>query len=134
MRIVTTMIEDEVYEAVNENGNTLSIDMRNPALKKAQSPPEMLLSALAACGGVDIVIMLKKRKKTIHSFTIETVGTRRDEFPKSFTDIHCKYILVSPDVQEEEFSKAASMSLEKYCTVGASLNSKITHSVEIIRP
>ena len=68
MRIVTTMIEDEVYESINENGNTLQIDMRTPELKKAQSPPEILLSSLAACGAVDIVMMLKKRRKTIVKF------------------------------------------------------------------
>lgn len=134
MRIVTTMIEDEVYESINENGNTLQIDMRAPAIKKAQSPAEMLLSALAACGAVDIVMMLKKRRKTIVNFTIEITGKRREEHPKSFTEIYIKYILVSPDVEEEEFTKVASLSLDKYCTVGASLNSNITHAVEIIRP
>lgn len=134
MRIVTTMIEDEVYEAINENGNKLSIDMRNAEVKKAQSPPELLLSALSGCGAVDIVLMLKKRRKTITDFTIETNGERRTEHPRSFTAIHCKFILVSPDVTEDEFEKATALSLEKYCTVAASLNSKITHEIEIIRP
>jgi len=134
MKIVTTMIEEEVYEAINENGNRLPIDMRSTTLKKAQSPPELLLSAVAACGAVDTVLMLKKRRKTINNFTIETVGERRAEHPKSFTAIHCKYIVESPDVNEDEFEKAAALSLEKYCTVAASLNCEVTHEIEIIRP
>ena len=134
MKIVTNMIEEEGYEAFNENGNRLQIDSRSPELRTAQSPPEMLLSSLAACGAIDIVIMLKKRKKTINKFTIETTGNRREEHPRSFIDIHCKYIIESPDVNEEEFSKAAALSLEKYCTVAASLNSTVTHGIEIIRP
>jgi putative redox protein len=133
MKIVTTMVEEEVYEAINENGNRLSIDMRNAELKKAQSPTELLLSAVAACGAVDIVMMLKKRRKTIQKFTIETTGQRREDHPRSFTNIHCKYILESPDVNEEEFSKAAALSLEKYCSVATSLKSTVTHEVEIIR-
>lgn len=132
--IVTTMIEDEVYESINENGNTLHIDMRKPELKKGQSPTEVLLSAVAACGAVDIVMMLKKRKKTIVDFKIETTGVRREEHPRSFTSVHCQYILTSPDVNEEEFNKVAALSLEKYCSVASSLNSKVTHGVEIIRP
>ncbi len=132
--IVTTMIEDEVYESINENGNTLHIDMRKPELKNGQSPTEVLLSAVAACGAVDIVMMLKKRKKTIVDFKIETTGVRREETPRSFTAVHCQYILTSPDVNEEEFNKVAALSLEKYCSVASSLNSKVTHGVEIIRP
>jgi len=134
MKIVTTMVEDEVYESINENGNKLSIDMREPSLKNAQSPPELLLSAVAGCGAVDIVLMLKKRRKTITKFTIETTGDRKDDHPKRFTKINCKYVLESPDVNEEEFEKAAALSLEKYCTVAATLNIKVSHEIAIIRP
>lgn len=133
MKIIARMLEDEVYEAHNEAGHKITMDMREASLKQNQSPPELLLSSLAGCGAVDIVIMLKKRKKTIHDFVIETVGVRRDEQPRKFLEIHCKYILTSPDVEVEEFEKFAKLSLEKYCTVAATLNSKITFTTEIKR-
>lgn len=128
------MLEDEIYEAHNEAGHQVVMDMRNAAVKQNQSPPELLLSSLAGCGAVDIVIMLKKRKKSVNNFVIETVGVRRDEQPRKFLEIHCKYILTSPDVEKEEFDKFAKLSLEKYCTVAATLNSKITFTTEIKRP
>ena len=131
MKIVTKMLEDEVYEASNDAGHTVTIDMREASIKKHQSPTELLLSSLAGCGAVDIVIMLKKRKKTIISFVIETVGIRRDETPRKFMDIHCKYIVTSPDVELEELEKFAKLSLEKYCSVAATLNSHIHFSVEV---
>lgn len=131
MRIITRMLEDEVYEAANAAGNTVTMDMRAAELKQAQSPTELLLSSVAGCGAVDIVVILKKRKKTIIDFTIETTGVRRDETPRKFLSIHCKYIITSPDVTPEELDKAAALSLEKYCSVAASLNSEITHSVEV---
>lgn len=134
MKIVTRMIEDEVYESTTTDGILDRIDMRDLSVKKNMSPVESLLSAVAACGAVDIVVMLKKRKKTILNFTIETEGKRRENPPRSFTDIHCKYIVVSPDVQEEEFEKAARLSLEKYCSVADSLKAKITFSIEIKKP
>lgn len=133
MKITARMLEDEIYEAHNDAGHKVVMDMRNAALKQNQSPPEMLLSSLAGCGAVDIVIMLKKRKKTVNDFVIETVGVRRDEQPRKFLEIHCKYIITSPDVEAEEFEKFAKLSLEKYCTVAATLNSKITFSTEIKR-
>ncbi len=131
MKIVTKMLEDEVYEASNDAGHTVTIDMREASIKKHQSPTELLLSSLAGCGAVDIVIMLKKRKKTIISFVIETVGIRRDETPRKFMDIHCRYIVTSPDVELEELEKFAKLSLEKYCSVAATLNSHIHFSVEV---
>lgn len=127
------MIEDEVYEASNPTGQKVLIDMRKPDVKKGQSPTELLLSSLAACGAVDIVVMLKKRKKTVTRFTIETEGKRREEPPRYYTDIHCTYIITSPDVTEEELLKTAKLSLEKYCSVASSLKSNITFSVKIIR-
>jgi len=134
MKIITRMIEDEIYEAENDNGNKVSIDMRKREDRKAQSPPELLLSALAGCGAVDIVLMLKKRKKTILDFIIETEGTRREETPRYFTKIHCRYIATSPDITEEELYKLSALSLEKYCTVAASLKAEITFSVQVNRP
>ncbi|HEY0655189.1 MAG TPA: OsmC family protein [Chryseosolibacter sp.] len=134
MKIVTRMIEDELYESSTSDGILDTIDMRALPIKKSMSPVESLLSAVAACGAVDIVVMLKKRKKTIQAFTIETEGKRRENPPRSFTDIHCKYIIVSPDVQEEEFEKTARLSLEKYCSVADSLKATITFSIEIKRP
>jgi putative redox protein len=134
MKIVTKMIEEELYESATSDGIIDTIDMRHLPVKKSMSPVESLLSAVAACGAVDIVVMLKKRKKTIQAFTIETEGKRRENPPRSFTDIHCKYIVVSPDVQEEEFQKTARLSLEKYCSVADSLKATITFSIEIQRP
>lgn len=134
MRIVTTMLADEVYESVNENNNTVRIDMRSRDQKQAQSPPELLLSALAGCAAVDIVVMLKKRKKTINTFEIITDGTRQETPPKYFTKIHSTYRVTSPDVEHDELYKVAGISLNKYCTVAASLKSELTYSVEVIRP
>lgn len=134
MKIVTRMLEDELYESTNAWGNHLTIDMRPESVKQHQSPVEALLSAVAACGAVDIVTMLKKRRKTILDFRIETEGQRRETPPRSFTAIHCTYIIHSPDVTEEEFEKTARLSIEKYCSVADSLKATITFSVHVTRP
>lgn len=134
MKSITRMIEDEVYVSQNELGHEVHIDMRNPDLKAGQSPVELLLSAVGACGAVDITLMLKKRKKSIIEFITETEGTRREEHPKSFTKLHCHYKVTSPNVTEDELYKVAKLSLEKYCSVADSLKAEVTLSVEVIRP
>ncbi len=133
MKIITTMLADEVFESVNDNNNKVLIDMRKREIKVNQSPVELLLSALGGCGAVDIVVMLKKRRKTILHFDTITEGTRQASTPYYFTRIHCHYVIVSPDVEQEELHKVAGLSLEKYCSVAASLKSEITYSVEVKR-
>lgn len=128
------MIEDEVYEAATADDIKVTIDMRALPQKKSQSPVELLLSSLSACGAVDIVSMLKKRRKQIDHFVIASEGTRRENPPRGFTHIHCKFIVTSPDVTEEELYKSARLSLEKYCSVASTLNADIAFSVEVRRP
>jgi putative redox protein len=108
--------------------------MRAHGIRANQNPPELLLSALTACASVDIVSILKKRKKSIDAFDIVTSGTRRTDYPRAFTDIHCEFIIHSGDVTEDELMKAAHLSIEKYCTVAASLKSNITWSAKVIEP
>lgn len=133
MHTVTRMIEDELYEASTEAGITVRVDMRPAALKQDQSPVELLLSAVSSCAAVDIVAILRKRKKTIQTFTIEASGTRNENPPRYFRKIHLTFIIESPDVTSEELEKASALSIEKYCSVAASLKSEITFSVNVLR-
>jgi len=127
------MIEPELYESVSEGNNKVSIDMRPEGTKTGQSPPELLLSALSGCVAVDVVIMLQKRRKTISRFDITVDGTRQEETPRYFTKIHSHYLVTSPDVEVEELQKITALALEKYCSVGASLRSELTFTVEVQR-
>lgn len=134
MKNTTIMLDDELFESANEFQQKVRLDMRPAETKQGQSPAELLLSALAGCAGVDIVAMLKKRRKSILRFEILTEGTRQEKHPRYFTRIHSHYRITSPDVEKEELHKVAGLSLEKYCSVGSSLKSDLTYSVEVVRP
>jgi len=75
---------------------------------------------------------LRKEKKDVKDFTIETSGVRREDHPRGFTHMHSKYIITSPNVKEEELHKIAGLALNKYCSVAASLSAEIEYSVEVI--
>ncbi|MEQ8777693.1 MAG: OsmC family protein [Marinoscillum sp.] len=136
MKIKMGFKSDQEYFAVNESGNRIEIDMLAAENKKAMSPMQLLLSGVVSCAAVDLVAMVKKRRKTLLAFSGEIDGTRREEYPKKFTDIHVKYTFTSPDLQEEEAEKLVNLAVEKYCSVAATINesTKITHSLEILRP
>ncbi len=131
MKVTTRYIDTEVYESVNENGNKVGIDMRASEIKENQSPTELLLSALAACVAVDVVIILEKKRRTVNDLVIETNGQRRDEHPRGFINIDMHFILYSPDTPEEEMLKVTTMALEKYCSVGSTLKPPINITVEV---
>ncbi|MCH7414712.1 OsmC family protein [Belliella sp. R4-6] len=132
--VTVRMKADLEYEAVNPQGNKVDIDMYDAAEKQAQSPMDLLLSALAGCGSVDAVLMMKKKRRTIVDFYVEADGERNDGIPAYYKSIHLNFVLVSPDATEEEFKKVVALSVEKYCSVASSLKSEITHSSEIKRP
>ncbi len=129
--VTVRMKADHEYEAVNSQGNVVQIDMYDPQDKKAQSPMDMLLSALGSCASVDAVLMMKKKRKTVTDFIVEVEGNRNEGVPSYYTDIHLKFILISPDAKEEEFAKVVALSVEKYCSVASSLKSTITFSSEV---
>ena len=134
MKTTTTFIDDYEFRSVNETGNVVDIDMYKPDAKKSMSPTELLLSALAACASVDLVQMLKKRRKTVTALEVDADGTRRDENPRGFTDITLTFELTSPDVNHEEFEKMAHLAATKYCSVAASISSNIHHKFVLNRP
>ena len=134
MKITSRMVEDEVFEAQNEAGICSLMDMRGSDKKQSLNPPEVLLGALASCGGVDVVTMLRKRKKTIINFFIETEGIRNEIPPRYFKKIHLLFTLESPDIAEKELYKWVNLALKKYCTVASSLKSEISFSVKVIQP
>jgi putative redox protein len=135
MEVNLKYLADEKYEVTNESGNVVAIDMLPVEAKKAQSPMQLLLSAVGACGAVDLVHMIKKRRKTLLDLKAVVTGERRNEIPKHFTAIHIKYIIYSPDLTDLEAAKLVKLAVEDYCSVGATLAGKaeITHSFEIVR-
>jgi len=126
---------DKEFEAHNDSGNLLSIDMLSSNEKKAFSPTELLLSSVTACAAVDIVSMIKKRRKTFIDLKAETSGDRKENHPRGFTHINIKYIITSPDITEKELDRIIDLAVSKYCSVAESLDNNIdlTHSFEIKR-
>ncbi|SDA52482.1 putative redox protein [Algoriphagus alkaliphilus] len=132
--VTVRMKADLEYESRNPQGNVVNIDMYDPEHKHAQSPMDLLLSALGGCASVDAVLMMKKKRRSIVDFFVEAEGTRNEGVPAFYTAIELKFVLVSPDATPEEFEKVVALSVDKYCSVASSLKSTITYKSEVRRP
>ena len=134
MKITTRYKEDELFVAENDNGNKISIDMRNPDVKSSLAPVEMMLAAISGCAAVDIVSIIRKKRKTIVDLIIESTGDRKAKAPRGLTKIYSKYILVSPDMSLEAFEKVAKMATNKYCSAADSVIAEIHITCEVKKP
>jgi len=94
----------------------------------------LVLSAIAACSGIDIVDILSKMRVEFSDFEIETETDQTDEHPRVFKDIFVTYKLRTDKSNEEKVKKAIDLSLDKYCGVSAMLkrNSPIHYKLQIL--
>ena len=60
-------------------------------------------------------------------------GTRREEHPRRFTAIHFRWSIAGDGADETKARRAIDLSLEKYCSVVASLapDINVTYDVAI---
>ena len=119
--------EEEFY-TLNSTQNRVDIDMYGPEKKQAQSPMELLLSGIIACAAVDIVSMIKKRRKILNDISGKACGQRRAMAPRSFTEIKIHYEIKSPDLTDHEAEKIISLAVNKYCSVASSISNDINLS------
>lgn len=85
------------------------------------NPMELVLMALGACTGMDIVSILAKMQEKFQGFRVEVSGERSVDTPRRFTRIFVDYFLTSDTVNIENVVKAIRLSAERYCSVGATL-------------
>jgi len=129
MKTITTWKKKHQFESW-QNENQIVLD---GAVQHGFSPKALLLSALAACSGIDVVDILEKMRIEFSHFSIETSTEQTTDQPKVFKDIHLLYKLHSKIENEARIKKAIDLSLEKYCGVAAMLqkNSPIHYQLEI---
>ena len=86
-----------------------------------QSPPDALLSALATCSGIDVADILAKRRTPAERLSIDVEGERREAHPRRFTRIRLTFRVDGEGIDPTQAERAIMLSLEKYCSVAASL-------------
>ena len=135
VKVSMSYLDDEKYSVKNVSGNELIVDMYPRDKKENLSPMELLLSALATCAAVEIVSMVKKRRRDFSDIKAEVSGLRAETHPMYYKEVKIKYVIYSKDLQENEAERFISLALEKYCSVGSSIrkDTQIIHFFDIIR-
>ena len=131
MKTSTTWKHDQAFESRLEE-NVFNIDGNR---KEGPNPKALLLSAIAACSGIDVVDILAKMRVSFSDLTIDVETEQTTEHPRVFKDIRITYKLKTGEENEDKIKKAIDLSLEKYCGVSAMLkkNSPIHYKLELLK-
>ncbi|HYC51100.1 MAG TPA: OsmC family protein [Gemmatimonadaceae bacterium] len=100
--------------------------------KAAPSPVETLVSSLGTCAASDVVEILAKQRTPPERLEVDTVGTRRAEFPRRLLAVELTLTIEGAGITREQVERAMTLSVEKYCTVAASLAGDITFTSVIV--
>lgn len=93
--------------------------------QSGQTPLDALLSALAACSGVDVVDILAKRRTPVEKLSIDVTFERRAEIPRRFEHIVLTYRVDGAGIERVHAERTVQLAFEKYCSVAASLGADI---------
>lgn len=97
----------------------------------ATSPVELLLLAAATCSAADVVTILRKQRVGLRALDVAVAGTRRDQEPRRYTALHFRFTISGEGADETKARRAIDLSLEKYCSVVASLAPDIRISYDV---
>jgi len=89
--------------------------------KMAPSPVETLLGALGCCAGADVVDILTKQRTAPRKLEVDVEASRRAEFPRRVMTVEVSFLVEGAGLERPQVERAIALSIEKYCTVAASL-------------
>jgi putative redox protein len=137
MQVSVTASPDMKFSAVSENGAICPIGASEAVGGDGSGfrPMQLLLGAMASCAVIDTVLILKKMKIEFSRIDITVNGERSEGTPSPFKSIDLRFKVIGADLSNlSKAEKAVALSVEKYCSVAASLDPKIVvkHHTEIL--
>ena len=109
------------FEAQTPSGATVVLDAHpeSGGGGTGPTPVEALLSAAAACSGMDVLSILQKKQQKVTAYRIEVDGVRGPEgvWPRPFQSISVRHFVQGEDLDPAAVARAVELSDGKYCTV-----------------
>jgi putative redox protein len=128
----------EGFQFVGESGSGHAIVMdASPEAGKVMTgmtPMEMLLVGIGGCSGMDVVSVLKKKRQEVVDIAVNVSGEKAESYPQKYTSIQLEFIVTGKNISDDAVKKAVDLSMEKYCSVKATLegSAKIVYSYKIV--
>lgn len=121
---------DNVFEGIAENGNTILFDA-DSAHTHGPSPMEAVLMALCGCTSVDVVSILRKKRQSLTALRVSATAQQAETAPRVFTRIKLTYA-VSGKLSRKAVEDAVALSKNTYCSVSKMLEKAASIEYEIV--
>jgi putative redox protein len=100
--------------------------------KQAPSPVETFLGAFGACAASDVIEILAKQRTPVERLLVDVIGVRRAEYPRRVMSLELMLTVDGKGIERDSVERAMALSIEKYCTVAASLAGDIDLTTVIV--
>jgi len=131
-----TLIKNMQFSGKATSGHTLVMDADDNAggHNAGYRPMELLLVGFGGCSGMDVISILRKKRQSVSGLEINVRGEKAEQAPQVYKQVHIEYVVKGKKVEKEAVERAIALSLDKYCSVGATLarSGTITHSYTIV--
>lgn len=82
-------------------------------------PKKLMLTALAGCTGIDVIMILRKMKVEPEAFNVIVEADVTEEHPKYYYKAKIVYQFKGKDLPVDKLERAVKLSEDKYCGVTA---------------
>ena len=122
------------FEMGLNDGHTLITDtsVENGGQNLGPSPKQLLLSSLIGCIGIDVTMILEKKKIQLEDLDIEAEAVKTDTMPQEYENIHLTFKARAEGLKKEVLEDIVALSKEKYCGVSAMLEKVTPITYEVI--
>ncbi len=114
---------DYGFEAKDEYGHIVKMDSSTESGGNnfGTRPMQILLMGLGGCSAIDVIAILKKQRQDLKDYKMIISGDREaGKEPSLWQNITIEFHLYG-NIDEDKAVKAAELSLDKYCSVAATL-------------
>lgn len=124
---------DKVAFETEINGHKLILDANIESGGSDLGPPpkRLMLTALAGCTGIDVIMILKKMKVVPEAFNVIVEADVTEEHPMHYTKMKVIYQFKGKDLPMDKLEKAVHLSESKYCGVTAVYRKAMDMELEI---
>ena len=135
LKATVSLIKGMHFLGKNSDGKGADMDSRHTGEPmEGAAPMELMLQAAGGCTAMDAIYILRKRRLEPEIFEVKLEGIERKEHPRIYENIDVVYRAKGPGITIEELEKAASLSINKYCSIFGMLreNTEINWRCELI--
>jgi putative redox protein len=136
VQATVTFKEAVRFEAVADSGHTLIID--GPEAAGGQNagfrPMELMLLGMAGCMSLDVVLILRRMRKQVTSYTVHVTAERAEDPPRVYTEARLEHLIGGPGLDAASVQRAIELAEGTYCSGTAMFakTAKVTNNFRLL--